>query len=175
MREFSPGLWVRPDNIEGGVVAVREALRGLRLPATCPIFSIRDCDERGNAYARTLWDADEILSRYHDLKTGLEASAARLPDMEETKAMAECFLLGGQAIRLLVLDPLLPNEIVPTAERDELVHAMRAYDQVGRRCWKPFLDRYGVLVGEPPMDRQVWRDATSGGGGDFTSASGELP
>ena len=72
--------------------------------------------------------------------------------------MAESFLIGGEAIRRIVLDPLLPDAIVPTAERDALVRAMTAYDDIGRRCWASFLERYGVLVSDSPMDRQLWRE-----------------
>jgi phenylacetic acid degradation operon negative regulatory protein len=118
-----------------------------------------DFDAAGEARARALWDAEAIRSLYRSLAADIERSTAALPAMDEKAAMAESFLLGGEAIRRIVLDPLLPDAIVPTAERDALVRAMTAYDEVGRRAWAPFLARYGVLASEPPMDRQLWRDA----------------
>ncbi|MFN2377420.1 MAG: PaaX family transcriptional regulator [Candidatus Binatia bacterium] len=163
MREFSPGLWVRPNNLDGGLPATRESLMALRLPAGCPLFTIRDFDAAGEARARSLWDADEIRSLYRRLAADLEASAARLEGMDEARAMAESFVLGGEAIRCIVLDPLLPDEIVSTDERTNLVHAMTAYDEIGRRCWAPFLNRYGVLVSDSPMDLQIWRETAPGG------------
>jgi phenylacetic acid degradation operon negative regulatory protein len=161
MREFSTGLWIRPDNLEGGLEALREALLALKLPEGCPMFRIRDFDEVGERRARSLWDADGIRNLYRSLTAELARSAEELPRMDEKRAMAESFLLGGEAIRRIVLDPLLPDAIVATDERDALVRAMIAYDEVGRRCWAPFLSRYGVLAGESPMDRQLWRNSAA--------------
>jgi phenylacetic acid degradation operon negative regulatory protein len=161
MREFSPGLWIRPNNLEGGLESAREALHALRLSESCPVFTLRDLDGAGQARARSLWDADAIRSLYRTLAAELEKSAAELPRMEERKAMAESFLLGGEAIRRIVLDPLLPDAIVPTAERDNLVRAMMSYDEVGRRAWAGFLSRFGVLANESPADRQIWREAAA--------------
>lgn len=163
MREFAPGLWLRPDNLEGGLTAAREALRSLGLPEGVPVFTLRDFDAAGEARARALWDAEAVGRQYRSLAAELERSAAKLLQMDERRAMAECFLLGGEAIRLIVLDPLLPDAIVPTAERDNLVRATIAYDEIGRRCWSPFLARYGVLASESPMDRQIWREAEAAG------------
>ena len=53
--------------------------------------------------------------------------------------MTESFRLGGQAIRQIVLDPLLPEPIVPAAERAALVAALRRYDRMGRSCWAEFM------------------------------------
>lgn len=162
MREFSPGLWVRPDNLRGGLEALRSTLVNLGVPASTPVFRIRDFDEAAEARARSLWDADAIRRQYTDLADELERSAARLPNYDAKKAMAESFLLGGEAIRRIVLDPLLPDAIVPTAQREELVRAMTAYDEIGRRYWTPFLQRYGLPASDSPADRQVWRKAGAG-------------
>jgi phenylacetic acid degradation operon negative regulatory protein len=172
MRQFSPGLWIRPNNLEGGLGAAREALLALHLPENCPVFTIRDFDAAGEARARALWDAGAIRDLYRHLTADLERSAAELPHMDQRRAMAESFLLGGEAIRRIVLDPLLPDAIVPTGERDALVRAMVAYDEIGRRCWAAFLDRFGVFVDESPMDSQVWRDAAPASTGDFTASEG---
>lgn len=159
LREFAPGLWIRPDNLKGGLDAVRDALVGLGIPASCPVFRIRDLDAASEARARALWDADALRGLYRRLTADLERSATGLPLLDAKRAMAESFLIGGEAIRRIVLDPLLPDAIVPTTERETLVRAMTAYDEVGRRCWAPFGQRFGILVDDPPMDRQLWRDA----------------
>ena len=53
--------------------------------------------------------------------------------------MSESFRLGGEAIRLLVYDPLLPEPIVAPGERRALVEAMRRYDRLGRQAWAGWL------------------------------------
>ena len=50
--------------------------------------------------------------------------------------MAEAFRLGGEAVRQIVLDPLLPAPIVDTGKRHALVESMRRYDVLGRHYWK---------------------------------------
>ncbi len=170
MREFSPGLWLRPDNLEGGLAAARQALLALRLPEDVPVFTVRDLDAAGETRARGLWDAALIRDGYRKLAEDLARSAEELPRIDERRAMSESFLLGGEAIRRIVLDPLLPDAIVPTTERDALVRAMIEYDKVGRRCWAPFLARYGVLANQLPMDRQLWREASAA---ELESLTGE--
>jgi phenylacetic acid degradation operon negative regulatory protein len=159
LREFAPGLWVRPDNLDGGLAAIRSALVGLGAAPGSPVFRLEDLDASSEDRARGLWDAAGIRNLYRRLALDLERSAARLPSLDSKSAMAESFLIGGEAIRRIVLDPLLPDAIVPTAEREALVRAMTAYDEIGRRCWAPFMERYGLLVSHSPVDRQLWRDA----------------
>ena len=43
------------------------------------------------------------------------------------------------ALRQLVLDPLLPEPIVPAAERRALIEAMQRYDRLGRTAWAGWL------------------------------------
>ena len=45
-------------------------------------------------------------------------------------------MLGGQAIRLLAFDPLLPEEFCSGDERRKLTEAMLDYDEYGRRMWR---------------------------------------
>jgi phenylacetic acid degradation operon negative regulatory protein len=59
--------------------------------------------------------------------------------------MVESFQLGGDAIRRLALDPLLPDALLPSAERAQLLAAMRRYDRAGRACWAGFLGGFGVV------------------------------
>ena len=48
------------------------------------------------------WNAEAIRRQYRTIESELEDSAARLPVMEAKAAMAECFLIGGEAIRRIV-------------------------------------------------------------------------
>ncbi len=64
--------------------------------------------------------------------------------------MAESFRVGGAVLRLLAHDPLLPEPIVPAAEREALVDAMIDYDAMGRASWSEFMARHGVVQGKSP-------------------------
>jgi len=107
-RELESGLAVRPHNLVGGASVARERLAGLGLDARVAVFEMRDLDARRAERAHGLWDAEALDRGYRALLDTIDASAARLPRSTKPKAMAESFLVGGAAIRALVLDPLLP-------------------------------------------------------------------
>jgi phenylacetic acid degradation operon negative regulatory protein len=144
LRPLERDLWVRPDNLRGGVGAVRAELYGLGLEPAAPVFGLTDLDADTEARARRLWDASQLRRAYRDLTNTLELSAAHLPQLPVREAMVESFLLGGRAIRQIALDPLLPEPLVPAADRAALVDTLRRYDQLGRSCWRPFMEKQGA-------------------------------
>jgi phenylacetic acid degradation operon negative regulatory protein len=161
-RALRPGLAVRPDNLRGGVAAVRERLVALGLPPDTPVAALRELDPALDARARSLWDVGAIRAGYRDMRAALTASERRLPRLPHARAMTESFLLGGRAIRQLVLDPLLPEALVPAAERAGLVAVMRRYDRAGRAAWRPFLRAHDVLPHErAPADVRIVEGATA--------------
>ncbi len=145
-RPLEPGLELRPDNLRGGVEAVRRDLVALGLDAAAPVFRVDALDPATEARARRLWKADALVQGYRSTVARLAASARRLESLPRGEAMVESFTLGGDAIRQLVLDPLLPGSIVPERERRALVEATRRYDRLGRRMWAGWLG-----AGAPPM------------------------
>src|SRR5207244_272728 len=138
-RELAPGVHLRPDNLVGGVSAVREQLRALGLPADAIVTGLDDLDQASATRARGLWDIRGLRASYRKARTALARSQRRLARLGSEAAMVESFLLGGRVIRQLVLDPLLPEPLLPAAERAALLAAMRAYDRVGRACWAAFM------------------------------------
>ena len=160
-RSLAPGLEVRPDNLVGGVDGVRAGLTSLGLPAERPVFALREFDPACETRARELWDAPALLAGYRAMRRALERSEARLPRLSRERAMVESFRVGGEAIRRLAHDPLLPAPIVPAAEREALVAATRRYDALGRACWAPFLAEHGVPHRHAPVDLRAF-DAPTG-------------
>lgn len=153
--ELAPGLWLRPDNLRGGVDAVREDLVGLGLEAGVLVVGIHALDAATDAHARGLWDVASLCAAYRRSLADIEASERHLPMISEEQAMVESFLLGGRVIRQLVLDPLLPEPILPVGDRDALVEAMRRYDRLGRACWAAFLERNGVANARTPANTRI--------------------
>ena len=82
----------------------------------------------------------------------LEESEARLPSRPHPEAMAESFQLGGEAIRQIVLDPLLPDAIVPAPERRALLAAIRRYDRTGRGYWRGWTGLDDITLEGSPAD-----------------------
>jgi phenylacetic acid degradation operon negative regulatory protein len=138
-RELDPGLWIRPDNLRGGVGESRRQLRALGLEEYAPVGALTDLDGVTERRARALWDVKALVEGYRATCHALEESERRLAELPPERAIVETFLLGGRAIRQLAFDPLLPEPILPTAERSTLVKALRRYDRLGRQCWRPFM------------------------------------
>jgi len=151
-RTLEPGVEIRPDNLAGGVAGLRETLVGLGLDAVVPVVRIGDLDPEREARARRLWDGSSLRESHREARRAVEASGERLAERPAAEAMVESFELGGAALRNIVLDPLLPDELVPGDERRALVAAMRAYDDLGRDAWRGFLASHGVAQLRAPLD-----------------------
>jgi phenylacetic acid degradation operon negative regulatory protein len=155
-----PGLWLRPDNLAAPLEALRAELAELGLPAGDLVCVLSALDPASEARARRLWDVAGLRRTYKRLRGALTASEARLAGLRPEQAMAESFLLGGNALRQLVLDPLLPEALCPPDERDALLEQMRRYDRLGRVAWSQLLQRYDVPSLRTPVDGR--RDAEPG-------------
>jgi phenylacetic acid degradation operon negative regulatory protein len=141
-RELADDLHVRPDNLAGGAAALRLRLAELGLDPREPVFRIEELDEELQRRALALWDAPALERRYRSMTAKLADEAARLPAIELRHAARRAFLLGGDAIRLIVADPLLPRPIVDEALRAGFFAEMRRFDRLGRSLWRSLLARH---------------------------------
>jgi len=141
---LAPDLALRPDNLKGGIPAVREELVALGLEPGTLVFALSALDPVSEARARGLWDVAALRRGYARSCAQLAAGEARLARLSERAAMLESFRVGGRVIRELVHDPLLPEPLVPADERRAVVAALRRYDRAGRRAWAAFLARHGA-------------------------------
>lgn len=155
MRQLGRGLSIRPNNLRGGVEQVRARLLALGVPEAALVFSLSNLDDEAEKRARALWDVEALETEYRRSIQELVRSEARLPRLPVREAMVESFLLGGRVIRKLVLDPLLPEAIAPTATRQELGETMRRYDRIGRACWAGFSRQFGVPHRQTPLDTRL--------------------
>jgi len=160
-RPLRQGLSVRPDNLVGGAQAVRENLTGLGLEPGVLVASLQDLDPDTERKARGLWDRRALEADYREACHALERSMERLSSLLPREAMVESFLWGGWAIRRLALDPLLPEEICPSADRRALLDAMRRYDRIGRAAWAGFLDQHGVRHSRGAQDLRMTEAAAT--------------
>ncbi len=143
-QRFAAAIHLRPDNLAGGVEAVRRQLYELGLDVKAMVLGLHDLDAEADRRARRLWDTTGLRVGYRSSLAVLKASERRLAGLPPHRALVESFVLGGGVIRQIVLDPLLPEPLVPTDERAALVDAMCHYDRVGRSCWSLFLRQAGA-------------------------------
>lgn len=138
-RELRPGLHIRPDNLRGGLESMREQLIELGFEREAPVFQIGQLSSADEGEARKLWPTERLQALYADIVDQLDESRESIDDLILEDAIREIYLLGREALRQIVLDPLLPEPLVPAADRAALFEAMRRYDATGRVLWRRFL------------------------------------
>ena len=107
MRELREGVWMRPRNLDHG------SSPALRLvEAQCQRFESRPTDVTGRALAAQLWDLDGWAATADAHRSVIAQTGAAL-DAGEEPALAAAFVLSAAVLRLLVTDPLLPEELTP--------------------------------------------------------------
>lgn len=135
-KELNATLYVRPDNLQGHADGVRERLYKLGLEADAPVFVATALPPALEARAQTLWQGANLTKAYVQTRHKLEAWLAHAHDLEPEVAARECYLLGNEAIRQLVFDPLLPEPLVDVAERRAFTNAVIAFDEAGHHIWR---------------------------------------
>jgi phenylacetic acid degradation operon negative regulatory protein len=136
LRELDRGLYVRPDNLFGGVVEVRARLRNLGLDDAAAVFVATGFDAQRDARARTLWDVSALTRAYRSTTRQLERWRTRAGSLAPEIAARDAFLLGNDAIRLLVFDPLLPEPLVDVGERRAFASVVLRHEEAGRAFWR---------------------------------------
>jgi len=137
--QFAPGLHLRPDNLEGGIEALRACLPGLGLSPQAVLFRLTGLDEAAQARARSLWKADALARQYVAVAGALEAHTAHMREEGVVEALRESLLLGREAIGLLVRDPLLPPELMALDARRILMAAAARYQDAARDLWRNWI------------------------------------
>ncbi len=144
LRELDGGLFVRPDNLVGGVRAVRERLAKLGLGDEAAVFVAHDFDPGREARGAALWDGRALDRGYRETRACLEDWLAGAEPRALDVAARESFVLGNEAIRRIVFDPLLPAPLVDVAARRAFVETVLRFDAVGHSIWNRFLRGAGV-------------------------------
>ncbi|HYR26627.1 MAG TPA: PaaX family transcriptional regulator C-terminal domain-containing protein [Aquabacterium sp.] len=138
-RSLDSALHVRPDNLVGHAAGARERLRRLGLESEAPVFTATDFDPELDQHARTLWQGKVLSRGYTQTRKKLEDWLARADDLELEVAARECYLLGNEAIRQMVFDPMLPAPLVNVEERQAFSQALKDFDDTGHRIWRQLL------------------------------------
>jgi phenylacetic acid degradation operon negative regulatory protein len=137
------GLYLRPDNLATPIDDTRRLLEDFGLSADAEVFvASQFTKELNDRFERTLWPTKKLRERQKKAIRDLRRSEKRIASTARLEAVVETFVLGGTAIRLLALDPLLPEEIMPGDDRRELTELMLRYDESGRAIWKSFAEAY---------------------------------
>ena len=137
-RELLYGLHVRPNNLESDLGAVRERLHTLGLDRRAAVFLGSDFDSTLRPELPRLWDRGALNTGYRTRRAELLAWLQRAEQLDIADAARESFLLGGQAIRQIVYDPMLPEPLVDAAQRHAFIETVHQFDAAGRAIWARF-------------------------------------
>jgi phenylacetic acid degradation operon negative regulatory protein len=147
MVELRRDLYVRPDNLEGGVTGIRERLQNLGLEYEAPVFRLSELDQTTEAGLRSTWDGKALGVSYKRTRTRIEKWLKKAPSLEPEVAAREAFLLGSAAIRQVLFDPWLPAPLVDEELRRTFFDAVVELDRRGRDVW---LALFALLEGGEP-------------------------
>ena len=131
-----PLLWVTINRPQA-----RNAVDGVTAAQLAAAF--REFDATREAAIRKLWDGKALNASYRKLRTQLEEWMARADKLELEAAARESYLMGSNAIRHVVYDPLLPAPLVDAEARHAFVETVRRYDSAGQEIWR----RLGSISG----------------------------
>lgn len=138
LREGLPGIWLRPDNLAPSWPQTIERLSMLGLEDGAEPFRARDLSRPLRHRLHALWPTRALQQGYERALRDLRRSLSQIDTMPRDTALVESYLIGGEAIRVLATDPLLPEAIMAGDTRRELSESMLRYDRVGRQLWRRF-------------------------------------
>lgn len=146
-REGLDNLWVRPANLQYEFAEIDSLLQHLGLEPAANLMR-SDQQRKGTIerWQHQLWNTKALNYGYREGIRKTEQSLKNLPKLSNREAMTETFIVGGEAIHILVKDPWLPDEIFTTEEREKLHKLMLHYDEVGREIWSKEVEHLQVKV-----------------------------
>lgn len=151
LRDLESGLLVRPNNLEGGVEAVRARLSAFGLETNAVVATLSDLGEHEER-ARALWNDLKLDVLYREGIERIEQAMVALPAMPIEEAARQAFVTGGRSLHDIIHDPLLPAPLVDPALRESFVKAMVTFDDLGREIWSHALESNLTLRQAPTAD-----------------------
>lgn len=137
-REAGAALWVRPANLARKLEDHRADLIEIGADDTLQLLRVSDTAMAEAPGWPALWSPDDLARAYGEAIAAMQTSLARLPGQPADAAARETLLIGQAVIRQINFDPLLPPELGPQADFFRMVDGMRAYNEVGQRCWREY-------------------------------------
>ncbi|MDP1540546.1 MAG: PaaX family transcriptional regulator C-terminal domain-containing protein [Moraxellaceae bacterium] len=130
------GLFIRPDNIEADSQAVSARLHSLGLEAEAIMLEVANIDEGRKQQLIKGWQTERLNAQYVSLQQELTTWMNKAADLDTEQAARESFLIGHDAIRAVIYDPLLPDQFIDKAARKAFFNTVQTYDKTGREIWQ---------------------------------------
>ena len=138
-------MWVRPDNLTLPLEKLNEllqAMSGVLNLVYATVVKLYAGDQDFNL--ELLWNRPDLEKEYRQCTKRLKRSMSQQKDPKGPAALRESILVGGDAIRLLALDPLLPDSMIDKNLRVELNTTTHNYNDMYHEPWQVFLDSTSI-------------------------------
>ena len=137
--EIELGVWLRPANLVQDIDQLKASLVEIGMDSRIYLMRVSKVADGQQQNWHSKWPIGELETGYLKMIETLKSSETSLKKMSCQEAARESLIIGGAAIRLINLDPLLPKELINAELFKDLVTHMVAYDKLGQLHWQQLL------------------------------------
>jgi phenylacetic acid degradation operon negative regulatory protein len=142
LAQAAPGLWIRPANLREDFTSLRRslcAIAGDQLDDWW-LYRLSDLLPRDAFDPTQLWNIAELEQSYRTLHRELKQSLECIDKLARPDAAKETLLIGRAVTRAILIDPVLPAQMIDASARSSLIDLMRQYDRVGKQIWRTLFE-----------------------------------
>lgn len=138
---WQQGLYCRPANLNQTPMETREQLLRLGLEDGAIVIKANDLPGTRPCDLQKLWPRKALESAYRNHIEAMRKSIPRLPGLSIPEAARESMHIGEAVIRQVTSDPMLPEQMVDSTSRRQMIELMIEYDSFGRDIWRQLIDQ----------------------------------
>jgi phenylacetic acid degradation operon negative regulatory protein len=139
---YEPDLWLRPANLRASVAELRERMLELGFPNDGLLMEISSLAPAEQWQPEALWPISDLELGYQNNLDQLRDSTTQLKTMDSENSARETLLVGRAVTRAILLDPLLPEQLINIKLRRQMIVSMQHYDHLGKAIWRNFYQRH---------------------------------
>jgi phenylacetic acid degradation operon negative regulatory protein len=149
LRAHRHGLYVRPDNLEGGRAVVAAHLSRLGLDDEAHVIGVT-LDAAQAREVEALYAVHTDTSRATALESKVQKLLGSFAARPRDELAVKSFFLGDEVLRFLARDPLLPESMADPAPRRALADSMSILDEKAYALWRGIVNEEAPTRGKRP-------------------------
>jgi len=139
--EQGKDLYVHPNNIEPDISSLHRRLIEFGLEPTALVYQAMEFEDTQTQQMQNLWSGELLNDSYRRNCEKLESGGLRAELLRLEVAARETFILGRDAIRQIVFNPLLPPPLVDVVLRTEFFTCTQRFVDHVHQIWRTFLQQ----------------------------------